>query len=177
MDSIRNWNEYNVESFMRFNKSDHVFLDDFTERKLVNAGLAAKAGTKKWGEPCKLTQQGKELLAYVNETFESGDLSRLPVAFRMYYLDWVTLDIEAFPDEKLREMFDHDRSPRIRDNARMMGVLNGIWAAEVARLRNEDVEFKVAYVEYLANVRMKFTFARHSGLREETRKRLGECFK
>lgn len=177
MDSIRNWNEYNVEMFTRFNKSDYVYLDDCTKQKLVNDGLAVKAGTEEWGGPYKLTQQGKELLVDVNKTFESGDLSRLPVAFRMYYLDWVTLDIEAFPDEKLREMFDHDRSPRIRDNARMMGVLNGIWATDAPRLRNEDVEFKVEYVEWYIDVRMGLTFARHSGLREETRERLGDYFK
>lgn len=177
MNSNVNWNEYNVEMFMRFDKNDHVFLDDCTERKLVNAGLAVKAGTEKWGGLYKLTHQGKELLADINKTFESGDLSRLPVAFRMYFLDWVTLDIEAFPDEKLREMFDHDRSPRIRDNARMMGVLNDIWAATKPSLRDEDVELKVVYVERYVALRMGLTFARHSGLREETCKRLGGYFK
>lgn len=141
---IKDWPNGTASHLFYFNKDTHetsLGHDAITIEKFLKAGLAElNYRTGKF----KLTQTGLDLYDTVWEYFRKGELSSLPLEFRICYIEWLAPKPgEPIPVEGLRETAMHDRSARVRSGAARLLAGRGELDRKTANVLAKDKDAEV----------------------------------
>lgn len=148
---IKDWPNGTASNLFYFDKDTHeawLGHDAITIEKFSKAGLAElNYVTGKF----KLTQTGLDLYNTIWEYFRKGDLSPLPLVFRICYIEWLAPKPgEPIPVEGLRETAMHDRSARVRSGVARLLVGRGELDRKTANVlaKDKDAEVRQLASEY-----------------------------